>query len=311
MAILKVLRKRWLLGLCVSGALAVPIVLIGLPNLVVYNLVSPKPHAIPPRSELGAYPVEEVTLTTSDGVALSGWHVRVPGTKAVVLLHGIAANRLQHLAKAELYTQLGYSVLLYDARGHGTSQDVPITGGWNERLDLEAAMAYMRGQGYAHVGANGFSMGAATIAFAEKDAVAPDFAVIESCYLDVDTLIHNAVAGLHLPSACAQPVLWRMSEKLGFSVEQMSPLNYLESLKAPTMMLLGDSEFQVSEAQAQRMFAACGAAQKEMHVFKKAGHEVFSQTQPELYKEYLSTFLAKVEKDWAGPAAIASLAESK
>lgn len=283
--------KKRLIIIAVLLVIAIPLAGMGLANLVVYDLSRPKPAQIPPSASFGDYKVEEVKLTASDGIQISGWLARVPGKKAVILLHGISANRMQHMEKAALYTQLGYAVLSYDARSHGASQTTVVTGGWTERLDLEAAVAYMRSQGYEDIGLDGFSMGAATITFANQDEIKPAFIVLESCYKDVDTLIHNAVERMHLPGFFALPVLSRIASKMGAPIDQLSPIARLPHITAPTLMLLGDSEFQVHKDQADEMLAACGAKVKQLFMFEHAGHDVFSATQPDLYKTTLMAFL--------------------
>lgn len=267
----------------------------GLPRLVVYNLERPKPSNIPECTELAGFPVEEVQLKTSDGVTVAGWYVEVPGEKAVVLAHGIDANRLQNRAKAELFASMGFAVLLYDARGHGESQRVRVTGGWEERHDLEATVAYLQEKGYTHIGVDGFSMGASTIAYAVAHGLKPDFVIMESCFKDVPTLIQNAVLEMRLPAFTANPVVDLISKRIGFSADDLSPIACMPKITMPVLLLLGDSEFQVKEDQAREMFEAIAAGDKTMHVFEKAGHEVFCVTKPDEYKELLAVFLARAE----------------
>jgi alpha-beta hydrolase superfamily lysophospholipase len=272
--------------------LLLPLTVAGLAILVDNALSSPKPSAIPERETIGSMTVEQVSFASADELTLRGWLIRTPGTRAVVLLHGLGANRIQHLAKAELYVELGFSVLTYDARCHGASDCSRITGGLEERLDLEAAVEFMRAEGYDTLGLDGFSMGAATITFVDQDAVAPAFVVLESSYKDMPTLIRNAAMRMHLPAAFAMPVLWRMGMRLGDSIETISPIHNLAKVSVPTLMLLGDSEFQVSPNQAREMFDVCAAKVKQIYIFEHAGHEIFCETQGDLYEHYLKDFLA-------------------
>ena len=60
----------------------------------------------------------DVSITTPDGVSLSAWLInaqRANGS-AVILLHGLGANRLGMTGYARLFTDHGFSVLLPDAR---------------------------------------------------------------------------------------------------------------------------------------------------------------------------------------------------
>jgi alpha-beta hydrolase superfamily lysophospholipase len=290
------MKKFFLIFFLLLLLIAMPAIYIGVPRVVVHELSRPKPAHIHSRSEIGKFPATEVRLTTSDGIGITGWFAPVPGKKAVVLLHGIGANRQQHLEKAAFYTEQGYAILCYDARSHGTSDETLVTGGWNEQRDLEAAVAFLREQGYDRIGLDGFSMGAATIAYANHELLKPDFIVLESCFKDVRTLIRNAVESMGLPPVLAGPVLSRITSELGVPLEELSPIKRLPNITAPTLMLLGDSEFQVHPDQGQEMFAASGAKIKKILVFEKAGHDIFSVTQRDLYRKTLQEFLAEVDK---------------
>jgi hypothetical protein len=55
---------------------------------------------------------KEVTFKASDGINLKGWFLtQTNSSSAVVLLHGVAANRYQMLDRALWLHSLGYNVL--------------------------------------------------------------------------------------------------------------------------------------------------------------------------------------------------------
>jgi alpha-beta hydrolase superfamily lysophospholipase len=115
-------------------------------------------------------------LRTEDGVELAtrSWPLPVGARAAVVLVHGLAANKddLRVVALAEELSALGFEVLAYDSRGHGQSGGL-CTLGHLERFDVAAAADSVRSRGVPIV-VVGASMGAvATLAYA---ATAPDIA---------------------------------------------------------------------------------------------------------------------------------------
>jgi pimeloyl-ACP methyl ester carboxylesterase len=75
---------------------------------------------------------EEVTLTTTDNLKISGWYI--PGTKpyALVIVHGIWANKQAILPAAVMLVEAGYHVLAIDLRGHGLSEGKQISYGYYE-----------------------------------------------------------------------------------------------------------------------------------------------------------------------------------
>jgi len=85
---------------------------------------------------------DEVRITAADGVQLLGWHVRstLEASNGVVLFfHGNAGNIGDRLPTAELYSSLGYDVVMVGYRGYGPSSGTP-----SEEGLYEDARAYWR-----------------------------------------------------------------------------------------------------------------------------------------------------------------------
>src|SRR5699024_8240869 len=59
-----------------------------------------------------------------------------PKKKAVILVHGFRKEKLDMRQFAKLYHDLGYHVLLIDARGHGESEGGYYAFGGHDRLDI-------------------------------------------------------------------------------------------------------------------------------------------------------------------------------
>jgi len=118
------------------------------------------------RSLPGLQPAE---FRTDDGLLLRGWFAQGSRASAVVLVHGLGANRTELLPEATLLLRRGHSVLLYDSRASGESEGSLATWGDRERRDVAAALGWVRarpGVDPARVGLYGFSVGASTVALA-------------------------------------------------------------------------------------------------------------------------------------------------
>src|SRR5699024_1451794 len=59
-----------------------------------------------------------------------------PTTKNVIILHGFMGRKEKMGEYAAMFNQLGYNVLMPDARAHGESQGKYIVYGWPERYDV-------------------------------------------------------------------------------------------------------------------------------------------------------------------------------
>ncbi|MEM7084449.1 MAG: hypothetical protein AAF465_17135 [Pseudomonadota bacterium] len=87
---------------------------------------------------------EDVEFKTADNVTLRGWLIKGGTDRVIVQSHfGVQCNRggwsrkgkgpiapwksdIQFLRQAKSLSQMGYSVLMYDLRGHGQSDLGPI-----------------------------------------------------------------------------------------------------------------------------------------------------------------------------------------
>jgi uncharacterized protein len=56
----------------------------------------------------------------------------------VLLLHGVRADRLAMVSRAQLLTRQGFSVLLIDLQAHGATPGEAITLGYRESTDVVA-----------------------------------------------------------------------------------------------------------------------------------------------------------------------------
>ncbi len=104
-------------------------------------------------------------LTTPDGVVLHAWYMRPPNANgdAVILLHGVSDNRLGIYGYGKWLVENHYSVLIPDARGHGTSGGL-ATYGIREADDIHRWVDWIEANEPARcVYGLGESMGAAQL----------------------------------------------------------------------------------------------------------------------------------------------------
>lgn len=122
----------------------------------------------------GMSAVREIDLVARDGLRLHSWLFRSSEAVAsVIMLHGHGGNKHAMLPLAHmLYPR--FNVMLLDHRGHGESEGTRTTIGYEERLDVHAAVDYLLEQGMGPVGIFGMSMGGATaiLAAAEDPRIA-------------------------------------------------------------------------------------------------------------------------------------------
>lgn len=139
---------------------------LGIGRLGAWRLNHPPEQGL--RSEFTFTPFEldadhvPVRFAAADGVELSGWLLRRPETRRVVIaMHGYRGEMSQVLGISTLLWREGWNVLLFDFRGRGRSETAPISMGLWEVADLDAALALVEAEiGEPEVALFGFSMGA-------------------------------------------------------------------------------------------------------------------------------------------------------
>lgn len=154
---------RWwgrLLAVAVAGVLGF---FVAMPlTTAVYATNLPRPALGPQTPHDFGLAYRDVSLVTSDGVALSGWYIPSANRAAVALLHGASETRTNVLPEASVLARHGYGVLLFDARGHGLSAGRAMDFGWYGDRDVGAAVRWLQAQpdvDPSRIGAVGMSMG--------------------------------------------------------------------------------------------------------------------------------------------------------
>jgi pimeloyl-ACP methyl ester carboxylesterase len=163
-------RARSLGRTIVRAAVAVPAVaLIGylaVSFAVAERFTHAVRHPVDRAPVVAAAAYEDITLRTSDGLTLRGWYFPTPGDRAAVIIHGKDSNRVEGGEKSERMTDFllaqGYSVVLFDMRGHGNSEGDRFSLGHLERRDAAAAIEFLMARGFAEerIALIGISMGA-------------------------------------------------------------------------------------------------------------------------------------------------------
>jgi uncharacterized protein len=233
-------------------------------------------HIGPPPSDL---PVEAVTIPSGSGSRLAGWLVPgAPHRGAVMLLHGIGANRLEMLGRARLFHRLGFAVLLFDLQAHGESPGQSITFGWLEAKDARAAFDFLRRKAPGeHIGVDGLSLGGAAAVLAEPPLEA-DAMVLEAVFASFDTAVGNRLAVWLGPlGRYLTPLLtWQVKPRLGFDPAALAPAARIGAVHAPLLLIAGAADRLTSLAEARLLYANAREP-KALWIIPGARHQDFER----------------------------------
>lgn len=273
---------RLLLGATLFGVL----LLGGFSYKLASQLIEPVPRLIgPPPATLGA---EQVRF---EGIA--GWFVPgQPGKACVLLLHGQRSDRRAMLSRARLLRQYGYSSLLIDLQGHGESPGERLTFGHREAAGAHAAVALLRARpDCGKVAVIGQSLGGAAALLGERP-LQVDAMVLEAVYSDIELAARNrlqmrfgALGDWLLPLLTLQ-----LQPRLGVSVEQLKPIERIDEVRSPLLLMAGSDDRHTTLAESQRLFAAANQP-KRLWVVPGAAHVDLHRFAPGAYRAQLIGFL--------------------
>jgi len=260
---------------------------------------------------------EDFEVLAPDGAHLRGWKVRAaPGTATgdwVLLYHGQADNRAGMLGQAEMLLRHGESVVLMDARGHGTSEGDMVTYGWLERNDSRAIVEALVAQEHAHcLFASGESMGAAVAL--QSAAIEPriEAVVAESAFRDLREVSYD-YAGLYtsplLGKTLLRPVAIlavRSGEREGgFRAEEVSPEKAVAARAFPVLLICGLEDHNIPPRHTRAIYAAA-IGPKEMWLVPGAGHTQAQGRAPEEFERRVTEFFGALHAAKTAAAAAAA-----
>ena len=237
---------------------------------------------------------EDVRFTTDDGFTLAGW--LIPAGRetraAVVLLHGFSWHRLPWLTGFVPWLQPRYNVLQFDFRGHGDSDDAPITLGTTEQRDAAAAVRFLEHRGYGPIALMGISMGGAVAIMAAPDL--PVAAVVaDAAYARVENPIANVMRERRYPLAGLGARLIVAAASIRARVRLRQPIDRVAEIAPRGLLLIAPQEDRlVSATQSRDLFARAGQP-KELYVVPGAEHSEARTVGGTAYERRVLDFLGR------------------
>lgn len=256
------------------------------------------PPADAPPSTAGGW------LTVSDGVRLRYWFVPGAGTgprPAVVLLHGLQANRDSMLPRAAVLARHGFAALVLELRGHGASGGDYTTLGDREVDDVSAALTYLTTRpdvDAGRVAMLGHSLGA-IIALRTAAARPGIRAVIaESAFVSVAAVAPAVIRALsgRAPVPSAGAVLWTMDKLTSSAPSGVRADDATRALRRPVLFVHGALD-ELAPLGGARQLAGL-AATAELFVIEAAGHADLVESDPAGYEGRVTSFLAEALRSY-------------
>jgi len=245
----------------------------------------------------------DVQFSSDSGATIHGWFI--PGRKgagAIVLMHGVRANRLSMVDRARFLSQAGYSVLLFDFQAHGESTGEHITFGYLESRDAQAALSFLRANAHDEkIGVVGVSMGGAAALLASPP-LAVNAMVLEMVYPTVNQAISNRLtmrlggwAGILTPL-----LAWQLKPRLGIDAEALRPIDHVGKIAIPKLFIVGGEDRHTTMEESRQMFNAASGP-KELWVVEGAGHvDLYAASKRDYERRVLDFFERQLKTAGAG-----------
>jgi hypothetical protein len=241
-----------------------------------------------------------LTIRSQDNLTLKAMLVENPKAqgKVAILAHGYSGTSKEMAPFAKLFYDLGFTILLPDARGHGDSEGEYIGFGWPERHDYLAWIDSIikRYGDDTELVLFGVSMGGATVLnVSGEDLPKQVKAIVEDCgYSSVEKELSYQLKNLYkLPSYPFIPMTSLLTKyKTGYSFAEASPLDQVKKSTTPTLFIHGDQDSFVPTDMAYELYQAA-ASDKALYIVPGAEHAYSYVTDKEEYRRQVRRFLAR------------------
>ncbi|CAM3086609.1 alpha/beta hydrolase [Lactiplantibacillus plajomi] len=236
------------------------------------------------------------TIQSADGLKLVAWYVPKRGSaKTVVLAHGFAGNKALMGAWAGMYHELGYNVLVPDARAAGASQGQAVGYGWLERKDdLKWAQTVVQRTKTTKIVMSGISMGAAGMTMASGERQLPQIKayVVDSPFTSAQAIIsYQAKEMYHLPAFPLVNVTSAITRvRAGYSFKTADAQAAIERNHRPIMIISGTKDDFVPTWMGKALYRHANQP-KRLWLVKGAGHTTAITQNYQEYKRRVAQFL--------------------
>ena len=269
------------------------------PNLVKATIIGIRPikHITKETPSIYQLSYENVSFNSSDGLSIKGWLIKSDNPQGTIIMaHGYNGNR-GRLDIATFLNEEGYNILMFDFRGHGESEGDYISMGYYESKDILGAIQYLKQRNDTDTNklyGLGQSMGSAALIFAEEQQPSFKGLILESTYTDLyqnNARRFKRVYGFpKFPFATSLTFFGGIV--LGVNGFKISPLNSINNIEKPILLIHDSLDDGVSNEDAKLLFEAANQP-RELWIVEGAKHTSAFETGTKEYKRRILNFLNK------------------
>lgn len=220
-----------------------------------------------------------VETVSYDGLKLAARYFDNHSSKTIILFHGYRSSALRDFSCAvEMYTKMGFNILLCDQRSHGRSEGKLITFGVKESCDVKSWIEWLDFKfNPEKIVLGGMSMGATTVLLAccldlpkKVKAVVADCGFTSPC----DIIKKVAKDSFKINANFFIPILNVCCKIFGkFSIKEANTVDALKKSQIPVLFIHGKADGFVPCEMSERAFKAAPKNSRLLKV-ENANHGV-------------------------------------
>ncbi|MBN2980822.1 alpha/beta hydrolase [Cohnella algarum] len=257
----------------------------------------------------GKQPFERVEIGAEDGITLRGHYLEAEDggavNKAVVLAHGYSGRGEDMTVFAHFYRELGYTVLMPDNRGHGSSGGRHIGFGWPDRKDYVRWIRYLvdREGKDVRILLHGVSMGGGTVLMTSGEPLPEQVkGIVSDCaYSSLKGILTYQLKQMfRLPAFPFIPLTSLICKlRAGFFFGEASVVRQVRKNSRPILLIHGGRDAFVPPSMADELYEAIRSP-KERLIVAKAQHGNSLLIDPEGYRKAVAEFAKRCIDDGVG-----------
>lgn len=217
--------------------------------------------------------------------------------KWVVICHGVSENKLSSTKYVNLFKDMGFNCVVYDARRHGASGGVDSTYGFYEKFDLETVIEYLLENYGADIefGVHGESMGAATtLLYAGELSNKAKFYISDASFAKFrDQLAHIYTSY----SRVASPIVMLftyifLKMRSRFSLYHVSPIKVVDNIEQPVLFIHSKRDSFIPYESTEQLYRK-KKGPKEQWYPERGNHVESYNRNPREYRQTVSHFISR------------------
>lgn len=242
--------------------------------------------------------MHEVEIVNRQGLTLKGEYYDLGYDRCVIILLGRTETIRCGYYFAIPYADFGMNVLVIDPRAHGDSDGEYNTVGFEESIDvIEWAHFIHTRFGVKSIVLHGICIGSAGGMLAITRDDCPDYIdgiVTDGMFTNFGESMKNHLIERKKPVKFLYELIdYRMMKKTGHSMS-IGPIDFIDRLKKPLLMLQGTADKYSTPENAQILFDKAGCENKRIVYIEGGEHSMIRFKDTELYDSSIKEFLLAV-----------------